>query len=696
MRRYSLKVAISTLVSGLILLSAASVATALYFGTREALYLTTRQAMGRMTRSVSDKLESRLAGAERLNLLLASLIRSGNLDPAREEAFTDFLADALAANPSLTVIDVGLPSGNKYQARTMDDGTLSRRLVHRSARDVLSTWHHANHAYAKEFPDTRADLETGYDPRERPWYKAALAAGRNTWTEVYGSRAGLNYSNVNPVYDAKGRLLCVTAIDLNVAGLSTFLEGLRVGRTGRAFIVDDAGHVVAMPLGPGHDLGRIIKSVPRGDRMEYSLREIGDLADAGIREAVLARRAAPQMKGWDFLAFRDPSGRRMLASFRPEPGHHFTVGVVVPEEEILGTIKHSLRITAGITLAFVALSLVLAYAISRAIARPLGDLVGAVDRIRLLDLGDPPRIPTSILEVVQIDRAIANMRNGLRSFKKYVPSDVVLDLIRLGREAVIEGEKRELTFFFSDIQDFTSISERVEPEELVAKLGAYFEAVSRVLIEHGGTVDKFIGDSVMGFWNAPKPLPDHALRACTSALRAQARIAELNAAWKGVAFHTRIGLHTGEAIVGNIGYDARMNYTAIGDNVNLASRLEGLNKVYGTRILISGATAAAAGDAILTRPLDRVSVKGKRNSGLILELVALRAEATPDQIAGAERFAEAFDRYQARDLTGALALLEEPARAGDGPAQVLAERCRHYLGAPPGDDWNGVFEHHAK
>ncbi|WP_306601404.1 adenylate/guanylate cyclase domain-containing protein [Geothrix sp. 21YS21S-2] len=692
MKRYSLKVAISTLVSGLILLAAASVATALWFGTRQALYLTTRQAMGRLSRSVSDKLESRLAGAERLNLLLASLIRTGNLDPAREASFTGFLVDALAVNPSLTVIDVGLPSGHKYQARTMPDGTISRRLVHRSAREVVSVWHHANPAYAKDYPDTRTGLDTGYDPRLRPWYKAGLEAGKLTWTDVYGTRAGLNYSNVNPVYDEKGGLLCVTAIDLNIAGISSFLEGLRVGRTGKAFIIDAADHVVAMPMGAGHDLGLIIKATPRDGRMEYGLREIGELADPAVREAVLARRTAPAMKGWDFLAFRDPSGRRMLASFRPEPVYHFTIGVVVPEEEILGSIKHSLRLTAGITLLFVGLSLVLAFAISRAIARPLGELVGEVDRIRLLDLGDAPEIPTSILEVVQIGQSIRNMRNGLRSFKKYVPSDVVLGLMRLGREAVIGVEKRELTFFFSDIKDFTSISEQVDPEELVAKLGAYFEAVTRILIEHGGTVDKFIGDSVMGFWNAPNPVADHALRACASALRAQDRIRELNAAWAGIAFHTRIGIHTGTAVVGNIGYDARMNYTTIGDNVNLASRLEGLNKVYGTRILVSEATVAAAGSAILTRPVDRVTVKGKQVPIGLHELIALRAEATPEQVAAASRFGEAFARYQAGRWGEALALLDE----GDGPGRLLAERCRHYLSDPPGPGWNGVFEHHEK
>ena len=696
MKRYSIKVAISTLVSGLILVSAVSVATALYFGTKKALYLTTRQAMGRIAHSMSDKLDSRLADAERLNLLLATLIRDGNLDPAREEAFMEFLGEALDANPSLTLIDVGLPSGNKYQARRMPDGTLSRRLVHRTPEAVVSLWHHANPAYAAAFPDTRESLATGYDPRTRPWYQAGLEAGKLAWTGIYGSSLGLNYSNVNPVYDPRGRLLCVTAIDLDIGSISHFLDGLRVGRTGKAFIVDAQDHVVAMALGPSRDLGQIVKATRKGGQVEYGLWDIQELADPDVRAAVLARRAAPPLKGWDFLAFRDAAGRRMLASFRAEPVHHFTFGVVVPEQDILGNIKHSLRFTVGLTILFIGFSFVLAYGISRAIAKPLAALVGEVNRIRLLDLGEPASKPTAIIEVVRISQAIRNMRSGLRSFRKYVPADVVVRLMALGKEAVIEGETRELTLFFSDIKDFTSISEQLPPEELVAKLGAYFEAVTRILLEHGGTVDKFIGDAIMGFWNAPNRVPDHALRACTSALRAQARILELNQGWTGTAFHTRMGIHTGEAVVGNIGFDERMNYTAIGDNVNLASRLEGLNKAYGTRILVSGATVAAAGGAILARQVDRVTVKGKQSAIGIYELVALAAAARPDQVAAVQRFDLAFGHYQGRRWAEALAILEDGAWAGDGPAQVLAARCRAYLEAPPGADWNGVFEHHEK
>jgi adenylate cyclase len=298
--------------------------------------------------------------------------------------------------------------------------------------------------------------------------------------------------------------------------------------------------------------------------------------------------------------------------------------------------------------------------------------------------------------VALIDDSVQNMRKGLRSFKKYVPAEVVTRLLDSRKEAVIEGEKRELTIFFSDIADFTSISERLSPEALVARLGTYFEEVTGIIIQGSGTVDKFIGDAVMAFWGAPTPLAGHAELACQAALAAQESIARLNRRWLdegGQPFRTRMGIHTGEAIVGNVGFEGRMNYTAIGDSVNLASRLEGLNKVYGTRILISETTLQAAGPAVLARAVDLVAVKGKERAIAIFELLAMRAEAPADLLSQAERSAEAFDHYRNQRWDAALRLLEGQA---DGPALVLAERCRLCRTHPPGADWDGVFRFHEK
>ncbi len=699
MRRVTLRVAISTLVSGLILVSGISIVTALYLGVKKALVQTTYDMMGQTIHSVSDKLAQRLFRVERLNVLIAELIQSGTLDPAQEGKFTGFLKAAAEANPSITLIDCGLPSGHKFQALRMPDGSISTHLVHRTARAVVSTWKHSNPAYAAAYPDTVESLGTGYDPRTRPWWKAGIEAGKRVWTDLYSSKAGLNYSNVNPVYDRTGRLVCVVALDMRLDDLSGFLGRLKVGKSGEPFVVDRDFHVVAMPLAREGDLGELVKSVTRNGWTDYSLRPIEELADENIRHAVMRYRRDPRPDARGYQAFRDPAGRRILASFEPLDRFKFTFGVVVPEDEILGPIKRDLYASLALAGLFTLLSLALAYRISRSIARPLTTLAGEVDRIRQLDFSEVPPVPTRIREVAQIDGSVQNMRKGLRSFRKYVPAEVVTQLLHLEKEAVIGGEQRELTIFFSDIADFTTLSEQLSPEVLVGRLGRYFEEVTGILIKGSGTVDKFIGDAVMAFWGAPTPLADHARLACQSALEAQESLLRLNQRWQEEGcqpFHTRMGIHTGVAIVGNVGFEGRMNYTVIGDSVNLASRLEGLNKVYGTRILISAATRQAAGAAVVARPVDLVAVKGKDQAIGIFELLAMRTGATVELLLKAEASAAIFDHYRNQRWDEALRLLDGLPQGPDGPLLVLAERCRQFRDDPPGPGWDGVWRFHEK
>src|SRR6185437_1039257 len=186
--------------------------------------------------------------------------------------------------------------------------------------------------------------------------------------------------------------------------------------------------------------------------------------------------------------------------------------------------------------------------------------------------------------------------SGLRSFGAYVPRDLVRAVLASGERAELGGKTKELTIFFSDLAGFTTLSETLAPEALVELLGGYFDEMTRVIQSHGGTIDKFIGDAIMAFWNAPGDEPDHAARACQAALDCQAKLDAMRRADARLAgLQARIGLATGSVLVGNIGASDRMNYTVMGDTVNLASRLEGLNKAYGTPIMIAETTFAKAG-----------------------------------------------------------------------------------------------------
>lgn len=288
------------------------------------------------------------------------------------------------------------------------------------------------------------------------------------------------------------------------------------------------------------------------------------------------------------------------------------------------------------------------------------------------------------------------MKTGLRSFQKYVPEELVRSLIESGEEAELGGSRKELTVFFSDIVGFTSISEQLTPDRLVALLAVYLEEMTGEILRSGGTVDKYIGDAIMAFWGAPRSHETPALSACRAALANQARLEALRVRWEQEGLpplRARIGLHTGEAIVGNFGSPRRLDYTAIGDTVNVASRLEGLNRVYGTEILISKATRRAVGEMMITRPIDRVAVKGRKEGLLVYELLGEVGGPADSEAPLHDRYVEALNLYFEKDWKAAAEGFESA--IGDGPnnsaAILMRERCKQLLVNPPSADWDGVF-----
>jgi adenylate cyclase len=259
---------------------------------------------------------------------------------------------------------------------------------------------------------------------------------------------------------------------------------------------------------------------------------------------------------------------------------------------------------------------------------------------------------------------------------------------------------------FSDVKDFTTMSENLPPEELMQHTSKYFETLATVIAESRGVVDKYIGDAIMAFWNAPQSDPDHIVNACTALLKCGAASEALNAeltAKSLQAFHTRFGLHCGDTVVGNVGSSDRMNYTAVGATVNIASRIEGLNKFYGTRILVSGVIRERAGSGFLMRPVDLVLPKGAKTPIEIHELVGAVPgnEALPKSLwadeptqALCKEWEDAYKIYLARDWGSARSAFEAiHSHFPDDPlAQVFIERCREFEANPPKPSWNGVTE----
>lgn len=280
-------------------------------------------------------------------------------------------------------------------------------------------------------------------------------------------------------------------------------------------------------------------------------------------------------------------------------------------------------------------------------------------------------------------------RSLKKAFSSYVSPDLVRQIEKDPDKLVLGGEQREITILFSDIRGFTSISEGLTPQELVRLLNEYLNPMTRIVLEEKGTLDKFIGDAVMAIFNAPLDLEGHPEAACRAAIRMLESLKELNTGFSSRGMNVidiGIGINTGLAVVGNMGADIRFDYTAIGDSVNLASRLESLNKYYGTHILVSEDTKRAViGPDFNFREIDLVRVKGKQLPVVIYQLIAGDAAVVG-------RFEEGLNFYRNAEFQSAADIFSVlAAEHNDGPSGLYLDRCREYLENPPPAEWDGVY-----
>jgi adenylate cyclase len=279
---------------------------------------------------------------------------------------------------------------------------------------------------------------------------------------------------------------------------------------------------------------------------------------------------------------------------------------------------------------------------------------------------------------------------------QYLSPSVVAHVTRDPDSLKLGGDQREMTVMFSDLRGFTTFSESLDPETLVHLLNEYLTIMSDVVFKYEGTIDKYMGDAIMAFWGAPQQQPDHATLAGKAALEMVAALEDLNARWVAEGrppLAMGIGINTGIMKVGNMGSNSRFDYTVLGDSVNLASRLEGLNKEYGTTLIVSRATLDETGGIFHARFLDLVAVKGKKEPVEVFEI--LDADRLPGIHAGPalRAYDEGIELYRERDWLGAAAKFQEALRLSpdDGPSAVYLKRCEDLLHDPPPVDWDGVY-----
>jgi len=620
--RFSIRTILLAGVTSLIVVLVSVIMVSSYMRSEEALVRLARNIMSNITEYTVDKTESFLSPAMEAADLVRKLTSSSILHQQDSKQMAHFFYNQLTVYPHFAGIYIGKPDGSfvyvsRDSSRVPNGFRVKSISVQRGSRDVDLTY--CDEAFKKI--DSLKDTADAYDPRERPWYRSAIKTDELVWTPAYlfftSQQPGVTAARA--VYSEQGEYIGVVGIDIEIGELSSFIDRLRIGREGKAMIIDQQGKLIAFP-----DVEKIKKLNEDGNVALATVDEMNDpVSSAAFASLKSEGGRENHLAGPVFTRF-ESGGVAYHAMFTPfkNPKWPWLFGVYMPEKDFLAELKNN-QVVNGVTAAIISLvAIMLVLLLSSRIKDVFRLLTEQFEAVRNLDVQGDIEARSKIIEVKNLSEDFNQLKKSLRLVEQYVPKEVIRSL--LSDQNTPDKEVRNLSVLFTDIDGFSAIAEKISAQQIIDDLNEYFEEIARSVHECDGTIDKYIGDSVMAFWGAPSTIDDYARHACEAALLIRDRISRLNRAWKEQYRHefpTRIGICTGDVVIGNIGSSRRTSYTVIGDNVNLASRLESLNKEFATQIIIDEATRTGLGDGYVLRRLGLISVRGKSNKVAVFELV---------------------------------------------------------------------------
>ncbi|NQW50952.1 MAG: hypothetical protein HQ465_06915 [Rhodospirillales bacterium] len=574
---------------------------------------------------------------------IKSLVRSAASIGAEQPDFFEgnrslgYLFSILQHSDRIISMYVGLNDGSFRQARQIDPAVEMQGKLPPEGTRYADRWITTQRGSAAVdhylfFDKDRKELgrseqTTSYDPRARLWYRTAQQTGELSVSDVdVFATLGLVGFTVGAPFYAEGTLRGVAAADITLDGLSNYLTERKISPSTLSYILDHQGRVIA-------NSERVKTYTSHNGRVE--LQHVTSL---GNDLPAIAFSFRPRNNENMFSFVHD--GKHYIASLTtlpPEFGKRWQLFVITPLADFTSAFDEQNKRLALFGAIAILLQICIIYFLSSVVSAPLERLALKVTKIQDLEGDNLPPLQSPIREVAVLARAIDTLDSAVKSFAAFVPVGLVRQLLDSDQKLVLGGHSRFLTIFFSDLEAFSTMSEEVPSQELLSRVSAYLGVVTHAVNMEHGTIDKFIGDGVMAFWGAPALLEDHAQRSCFAALRIREGMKELNAGWEAAGtkpLNVRIGIHSDAVLVGNIGSKERMSYTVMGDGVNIAARLEGINKEYGTRICISHTVFKEAGERLCVRPVDDVTVKGRRSKVPIYELVGaygIGREFEPDE-----------------------------------------------------------------
>lgn len=568
---------------------------------------TANQSMRNITQSLDRVFMSEINLIERDASVSAALIKRKilNLNNPREMSnYFYILTEYFKMAHEIYWSDT---QGNYISAIYNNDDTITTYYGNAtvSPTQETATYHDLNGNVTK-----KTTLPSEYDPRTRPWFQMAASKGIPIWTEVYLFKPFeyLGITLATPIYE-KQQLKGVLGVDLRLDWISWYINRLTTSPNGVIFIIQSDGKLI------GHSQYAKIER-------QTALVDIHSLPERWIANSFETYKKT----GNSSFSFSYEE-QTYLAQYVPisiDISNKWYIGVVVPESDFIEHLDKARTISVLVSLLIMITGILLITKLINNVITPLKSVIQEADKIKNFELDDSTRVSSRIKEIILLSDAMHTMKKGLQAFKQYVPSELVRQLIKKGENAKLGGTPQSIVALFSDIEDFTVISHHVNADELLVQLNEYFEMLTRIILDKKGTIDKYIGDSIMAFWGAPEYIEKPCHHAAKAALEFMTKLKLRNEQWEHEGkppFYTRIGIHYGDAIVGNLGSSERINYTAIGDTINITSRLEAIGKELKAQIIISDVVFEQIKDEFICNKIGLVNLKGIDEPILIYELI---------------------------------------------------------------------------
>lgn len=686
-RSYTLRFSILTIFVTLFLLTTIVLLAFTYFRFVHSIHAFSFKLMQDASHLAYHEVALELDHAEIESKSTAELISEHILHDKDANQIKQYLTSLMENNESLFKSVQSIIWGNvdgSFVFVSKNNNFIDTDVIDRSHKPY--TRQITTHDVQTHSPKTVLSSDFSFDPKTRPWYTAAENNGTTSWVNVYPYKLTgyLGITVATPAYDSiTKQLLGVIGVDIRLDYLRNILESIALPANASLFIITGNGQLIAYP-----------------NIEQYQHKSLINVHS--LKQFPWVIQAFDYFKKTGELNFKFKYNHILyLATFKPVykfQSAAWYIGVVIPESDFIGALYHTQIMTMLLSCIFLIIGILLVSSLVSRIVKPLKKITKEIEDIRefKLELSEP--ITSRIKEINYISNALVAMKSGLRSFKKYVPAALVRQLIETGEDLRIGGTKRSLVILFSDIKNFTAISERMDPDDLMLQICEYFDELSKIIVEHQGTIDKYIGDSIMAFWGAPVQVDDACLLAAKAALACMQRTDELNIKWYSQGkpqFVTRFGIHLGTAIVGNVGSTERLNYTAIGDSINVANRLENINKVYHTKVVVSDRVYEEINDKFALRLVDRITLRGKEECHFIYELLSDDKNKLSFNIDAYNMlFMQAYAEYRKQNWQSAIKYFNECKNIypTNHLAQIFIDRCHYFITNPPPKNWDGIWD----